>query len=79
MNIERLEKASRDLLAAMDDMHQRGETFTARVSICSSRLRGLLGAERKQQPKKAAEEFRAQKVHQKIGKRNAISVDGETR
>jgi hypothetical protein len=41
-DLDNLRSASRKLISAMDDMHQRGETFTARVSLAASALRKLL-------------------------------------
>lgn len=41
-DIDELRSAARKLISAMDDMHQRGETFTARVSIACAALRTLL-------------------------------------
>lgn len=40
--IERLRAAAANLMAAIDNMHERGETFTARVSIAASDMRRAL-------------------------------------
>lgn len=40
--VEALREAADKLLAAMDDMHEKGETFTPRVSLATSELRRLL-------------------------------------
>ena len=40
--IERLRAAANRLLVAMDDMHEGGETFTARVSLSAAALREAL-------------------------------------
>jgi hypothetical protein len=40
--IERLRAAAINLMAAIDNMHQRGETFTPRVSIAASDMRQAL-------------------------------------
>lgn len=45
---EALRLAACYLIAAMDDMHSRGETFTARVSVCVYEVRKLLES---QQPR----------------------------
>lgn len=37
--LETLRAAGRKLIEAIDDMHGRGETFTARVSIATAALR----------------------------------------
>ena len=42
IDIDQLRHSARNLIKAMDDMHSRGETFTARVSIAASELRQLL-------------------------------------
>jgi hypothetical protein len=39
---ERLRADGQSLIDALDDMHKRGETFTARVSITVARFRDLL-------------------------------------
>ncbi len=39
---ERLRAKSKNLLDAIDDMHGRGETFTARVSLAVAELREAL-------------------------------------
>jgi hypothetical protein len=39
---DELRKAARALISAIDDMHNRGETFTARVSMATYALRKLL-------------------------------------
>lgn len=38
----RLRAAATNLMAAIDNMHERGETFTARVSIAASDMRRAL-------------------------------------
>jgi hypothetical protein len=40
--IERLRAAATTLLAAMDNMHERGETFTGGVSIAAAAMRQAL-------------------------------------
>lgn len=40
--LEELRAAGRKLIGAIDDMHGRGETFTARVSIATAAFRRLL-------------------------------------
>jgi len=37
--LRQLRAAGIDLIAAMDDMHARGETFTDRVSVTSAAMR----------------------------------------
>jgi hypothetical protein len=39
---EKLRAASINLMAAIDNMHERGETFTARVSIAAADMRRIL-------------------------------------
>lgn len=41
-DIDELRNAARKLVGAIDDMHNRGETFTARVSMATYALRKLL-------------------------------------
>ena len=40
--LDRLHAASTNLIAAIDNMHERGETFTARVSIACADMRRAL-------------------------------------
>lgn len=40
--IAELRAAATNLMAAIDNMHERGETFTARVSIAASDMRQAL-------------------------------------
>lgn len=41
-DLDDLRNAARKLVNAIDDMHNRGETFTARVSVATYELRRLL-------------------------------------
>jgi cell division protein FtsB len=40
--IEKLQAAATDLMAAIDNMHERGETLTAYVSIAAAEMRRAL-------------------------------------